>query len=51
MHVLAYHDSLGFFDCLLHVETLLLSGVSREDGELAELDAVLKRQPGRPLCD
>jgi hypothetical protein len=25
---------------------LLISGVSREDGELVELNAVLKRQPG-----
>jgi hypothetical protein len=25
---------------------LLLSGVSREDSELVELNAVLKRQPG-----
>jgi hypothetical protein len=45
-HVLTYHDLLGFLDCLLHVEMLLLSGVSREDSELVELDAVLKRQPG-----
>jgi hypothetical protein len=45
-HVLAYHDSLGFLDHLLHVEMLLLSGISREDGELVELDAVLEGQPG-----
>jgi hypothetical protein len=45
-HVLAYHDLLGFLDCLLHVETLLLSSVSREDGELGGLDAVLEGQPG-----
>jgi hypothetical protein len=38
-----YCDLLGFLDRLLHVETLLLSNVSREDGELVELDAVLKR--------
>jgi hypothetical protein len=38
-------DLLGFLDCLLLVETLLLRGVSREDGELVELDAVLERQP------
>jgi hypothetical protein len=36
-----HYDLLGFLDCLLHVETLLISGVSREDGELVELDAVL----------
>ncbi len=49
-----HSDSLGFLDCLLHVVTLLLSGVSREDGELVELDVVLERQPScmqRPLCD
>jgi hypothetical protein len=45
-HVLVYHDSLGFLDHLLHVETLLLSGISREDSELVELDAVLEGQPG-----
>jgi hypothetical protein len=33
-------DSLWLLDCLLHVVTLLFSGVSREDGELVELNAV-----------
>jgi hypothetical protein len=33
-------DLLGLLYCLLHVvELLLLSGVSRENGELVELDA------------
>ncbi len=45
-HVLVYRDSLGFLDHLLHVEMLLLSGVSREDIELMELDAVQEGQPG-----
>jgi hypothetical protein len=40
-----HSDLLGFLDCLLHVETLLLSGVSREDGELVELNEVLEGQP------
>ena len=44
--ILMHSDSLEFLDHLLHVETLLLSGISREDGELVELNAVLKRQPG-----
>jgi hypothetical protein len=44
--VLACCDSLGFLDYLMHVEMLLLSGISREDGELGELDAVLEGQPG-----
>ena len=40
-------DLLGLLYCLLHVvELLLLSGVSRENGELVELDAVLEGQPG-----
>jgi hypothetical protein len=39
-----HSDSLGFLDCLLHAETLLLSGISREDGGLVELDAVLGGQ-------
>jgi hypothetical protein len=37
---------LGFLDCLLHAETLLFSGIIREDGEIVELNVVLKRQPG-----
>jgi hypothetical protein len=41
-HLLMYSDMLGLLYCLLHVETLLLSGVSREGGELVELDAVLE---------
>jgi hypothetical protein len=45
-HVLAYCDLLGFLDRLLHVEMLLLSSVSREDGELVELNAVLEGQIG-----
>ncbi len=40
-----HSDLLGFLDRLLHVEMLLLSGVSREDGELVELNAVLEGQP------
>ncbi len=44
--MLAYHDSLGFLDHLLHREMLLLISVSRKDGELVELDAVLEGQPG-----
>ncbi len=39
-------DSLGLLDCLLHVVTLLFSCVSREDGELMELDAVHEQNPG-----
>ena len=45
-HVLVYRDLLGFLDHLGHVETLLLSGVNREAGQLVELDAVRERQPG-----
>ncbi len=45
-HLLAYCDLLGFLDHLLHAKMLLLSGVSRKDGKLVELYAVLKRQPG-----
>ncbi len=30
----------------MHFETLLLSGVSKEDSELVELNAVLEGQPG-----
>jgi hypothetical protein len=41
-----HSDSLGFLDNLLHVETLLLSSISRKDGERVELDAVLEGQPG-----
>jgi hypothetical protein len=37
---------LGLLYCLLHVITLLFSCVSREDGELVELDAVHERNPG-----
>ncbi len=40
-----HRDLLGFLDHLLHAETLLLSDISREDGELMELDAVLEGQP------
>jgi hypothetical protein len=46
-----HYDLLGFLDRLLHVEMLLLSGISRGDGELVELDAVLKRQPGMHTKD
>jgi hypothetical protein len=38
-----YRELLGFLDCLLHVEMLLLGSISREDSELVELDAVVKR--------
>jgi hypothetical protein len=41
-----HSDLLGFLDCLLHVETLLFSSISWEDGELVELDAVLEGLPG-----
>jgi hypothetical protein len=41
-----YCDLLGLLDPLLHVITLLFSCVSREDGELVELDAVHKSNPG-----
>ncbi len=41
MHI----DMLGFPGCLLNVEMLLHSGISREDGELVELVAVLERHP------
>jgi hypothetical protein len=37
---------LGLLDCLLHVLTLLFSCISREEGELVELDAVHERNPG-----
>ncbi len=40
-----HSDLLGFLDCLLHEETLLLSGISGESGELVKLDAVLEGQP------
>jgi hypothetical protein len=43
---LAHRDLLGLLNCLLHVITLLFSCISREDGELVELDAVHKRNPG-----
>ncbi len=33
-------NSLGLLDCLLHVVMLLFSCVSRDDGELVELNAV-----------
>ena len=45
-HVLMHSDLLGFLDCLLHVETLLLSSVSREDGEHVELNAIHEWDPG-----
>ncbi len=41
-----HHDSLGLLHPLLHVVTLLFSCISREDGELVELDAVHERNPG-----
>ena len=41
-----HRDSLGLLYHLLHVITLLFSCVSREDGELVELDAVHERNPG-----
>ncbi len=44
-HALMHSDLLGFLYCLLHEETLLPSGVSREDGELVELNVVLEGQP------
>ncbi len=37
---------LGLLDSLLHVVALQLSGVTREDNELVEFDAVQKRNPG-----
>jgi hypothetical protein len=37
-----HSDMLGLLYCLLHVETLLLGGISWEDGELVEFDAVLE---------
>jgi hypothetical protein len=40
-----HSDTLGLLYQLLHVETLLLSSISREDGELVELDADLEGQP------
>jgi hypothetical protein len=40
------HDLLRLHDCLLHGITLLFSGVSREDSELVELDAVHEEDPG-----
>ncbi len=43
---MTHRDSLGLLDFLLHVVKLLFSGVSREDGELVELDAVHERNPG-----
>jgi hypothetical protein len=44
-HVLAHSDMLGLFHPLLHVETLLLSSINRDDGKLVELNAVHKRHP------
>jgi hypothetical protein len=41
-----HRDSLGLLDPLLHVVMLLFSGVSREDAELVELDAVHEGNPG-----
>jgi hypothetical protein len=40
-----HSDLLGFLDHQLHVERLLLSGISSKDSELVELDAVLEGQP------
>ncbi len=40
-----HRDSLGLLDCLLHVVMLLFSCVSREDGELVNLNAVYERKP------
>jgi hypothetical protein len=40
-----HSDMLGFLNCLQQAETLLLSGVSREDRKLVELDSVLERHP------
>ncbi len=40
-----HSDLWGLLYCLMHVEMLLLSGISREDGELEELDAVPETQP------
>jgi hypothetical protein len=40
-----HSDSMGPFYCLLHVKMLLLSSVSRKDGELVELNAILEGQP------
>jgi hypothetical protein len=40
-----HSNKMEFLDHLLHVETLLLSGIRREDSELVELNAVLKGQP------
>ncbi len=37
---------LELLDHLLHVVTLLFSCVSREDGELVELDAIHEQNPG-----
>jgi hypothetical protein len=44
-HVLAYSGPLGFLDRLSHVVTLLLNGIHRKNGQLVELNAVLKRWP------
>jgi hypothetical protein len=40
-----HSDLLGLFYCLLHVETLLVNDVSREDCELVKLNEVLEGQP------
>ena len=45
-HVLAYRVSVGFFDRLRHLVTLLLSRIDREDGQFMELDAVQEGGPG-----
>jgi hypothetical protein len=38
--------ALGFLDTLLHVVALQLHGVTRENCELVEFNAVQKRSPG-----
>jgi hypothetical protein len=44
-HILTHSDTLGLLYCILHVKTLLLGGISREGGELFELDTVLEGHP------
>jgi hypothetical protein len=49
-----HRDSLGLLYHLLHVETLLLSSISKEDSELVELNAVPEDSQDcaqRPLCN
>ena len=45
-HVLPDRDALWLAHHLLHVESLLFSGVRRQDRELVELNAVRERFPG-----